>query len=184
MIDRTSALNLLHDNIDNDNLIKHSLAVEAVMRALAEKLNADIELWGITGLLHDLDYSETFDNFARHGYRTCEMLEGQLPPEALHAILAHPAHVKAENEFDWALYCCDPVTGLITAAALMHPSKNLAELQVKSIKKRFKDKRFAAGANREQMMECSKINLELSEFLEISLIAMRSVADELGLSGK
>lgn len=184
MIERTSALKLLNEKIDNSNLIKHCFAVEAVMRALAERLDADVELWGITGLLHDLDYSETVDNFARHGYRTVEMLEGQLPPEALHAILAHPGHVKSENDFDWALYSCDPLTGLITAATLMHPSKNLAELQLKSIKKRFKDKKFAAGANRDQMRDCSNLNLELPEFLEISLIAMRGVADELGLNGK
>ena len=180
MIDRTSALELLKDNIDNENLIKHSIAVEAVMRALAKRLGEDEELWGITGLLHDLDYSETVDNFERHGHRTCEMLEGKLPPEALHAILAHPAHVAAENNFDWALYCSDPVTGLLTAAALMHPSKRLEELQLKSVKKRFKDKRFAAGANREQMKTCDNIGLELEEFLDISLNAMRSVADQLG----
>ncbi len=181
MIDRTSALKLLQDNIDNQNLIKHCIAVEAVMRALATRLGEDEELWGITGLLHDLDYTETVDNFERHGYRTCEMLEGELPPEALHAILAHPEHVKAENNFDWALYCSDPITGLIVAAALMHPSKSLEGLQLKSMKKRFKDKRFAAGADRDQIKTCSNLNLELEEFLEISLSAMRSVHDQLGL---
>jgi len=181
LIDRTAAFEILKKNIKNENLIKHSLAVEAVMRALALRLGEDEELWGVTGLLHDLDYTETVDNFERHGYRTCEMLEGKLSQEALHAILAHPEHVTAENNFDWALYCSDPITGLLIAAALMHPSKKLENLQLKSVKKRLKDKRFAAGANREQIRSCSNLDLELEEFLNISLLAMRGVADQLGL---
>jgi len=181
MIDRDAAFELVRRNVQNENLVKHMIAVEAVMRGLARHLGEDEELWGIAGLLHDLDYSETVDNFDRHGYRTCEMLEGQLPPEALHAILAHPGHVDRENSFDWALYSCDPVTGLIIAAALMHPSRSLAGLQLKSVKKRFKDKRFAAGANREQIMTCSNLGLEKDEFLELSLEAMRGVSDQLGL---
>ncbi len=181
LIDRAAALELVRKNVENENLVKHMIAVEAVMRRLAQHLSEDEELWSVTGLLHDLDYSETVDNFARHGYRSCEMLEGQLPPEALHAILAHTGHIEAESKFDWALYSCDPVTGLITAAALMHPSHSLAGLQVKSVRKRFKDKRFAAGANREQILTCSNIGLEKDEFLELSLEAMRSVSDQLGL---
>jgi len=181
LIDRAEALELVRENVDNENLVKHMIAVEAVMRALANKFGEDEELWGVTGLLHDLDYSETVDNFSRHGHRTCEMLEGKLPDEALHAILAHPAHVKAESRFDWALYCCDPVTGLIVAAALMHPSRSLAGLPLKSVKKRFKDKHFAAGANREQMLTCSELGMERDEFLELSLKAMQGAADQLGL---
>ena len=181
MITRREALELVEANLEKKNLVKHVLAVEAIMRALAPRYGADPEVWGMAGLLHDLDYSETVDNFDRHGYRTCEMLEGQLPPEALHAILAHPGHVDRENSFDWALYSCDPVTGLIIAAALMHPSSSLAGLQLKSVKKRFKDKRFAAGANREQIMTCSNLGLEKDEFLELSLEAMRGVSDQLGL---
>lgn len=181
MINRSEALELVKANVRNENLVKHMIAVEAVMRALATHFGEDEELWGITGLLHDLDYSETVDDFQRHGYRTCEMLEGKLPPEGLHAILAHPGHVEALNRFDWSLYCCDPVTGLMTAAALMHPSHKLSELQLKSVKKRFKDKRFAAGANREQILTCSEIGLEKDEFLELSLEAMRGVSKELGL---
>ncbi len=156
------------------------LAVEAVMIKLAQRFGEDEQLWGLTGLLHDLDYADTVDDFARHGYITCELLKDELPPEALHAILAHPAHVPAETKMDWSLYCSDPVTGLITAAVLMHPSRKLAGYKAKSLKKRFKDKRFAAGANREQIMTCSELGLELDEFLTLSLEAMTGIAGELG----
>ena len=121
------------------------------------------------------------NDFARHAYLTCDELKDKLPPEALHAILAHPGHVPAESRFDWALYCADPVTGLITAAVLMHPSRQLVGYQVKSLKKRFKDKRFAAGADRDQIMTCTRLGLELDEFLALSLDAMTEIADELGL---
>ena len=157
------------------------IAVEAVMRGLARKLGEDEELWGSTGVVHDLDYQETVENFTKHGHITCEMLEGKLPPEALHAILAHPGHVTAETPFDWALYCADPITGLIIAAALMHPSKSLAGLQVKSVKKRFKDKRFAAGADRDQILSCTNLGIERDDFLDLALESMRTVSDELGL---
>lgn len=166
--------------MQNPNLVRHVLSVEAVMKALARRLDEDEELWGLTGLLHDLDVDETVDDFPRHGYITGDLLKDELPPESLHAIVAHPGHEPAENRFDWALYCADPITGLITAAVLMHPSHKLSELKVKSVKKRFKDKRFAAGANREAIKCCEKIGIELEEFLELSLKAMRDISDELG----
>ncbi|MDP8237963.1 MAG: HDIG domain-containing protein [Candidatus Hatepunaea meridiana] len=181
MIDRDTALELVNKSVSNENLIKHMIATEAVMRALAFRAGEDVDLWGITGLLHDLDYDETVNDFPRHGYRTAEILESQLPPEALHAIRAHPGHIPPESSFAWALFCADPITGLITAASLMHPSHTLAGLQVKSVKKRFKDKRFAAGASREQILTCSEIGLEKDEFLELALNAMRGVSDQLGL---
>ncbi len=180
MIDRASALELVRRRAPNENLFKHMLAVEAVMRALARHFGEDEEVWGLTGLLHDLDYAQTVDDFARHGYVTCEELEGKLPPEALHAILAHPGHVPAESRLDWALYCSDPVTGLVVAAVLMHPSHRLSEYRLKSLKKRFKDKRFAAGADRDQISTCEKIGLQLDEFLALALEAMTGIADELG----
>ena len=178
---RDEALALIRECIDNENLIKHMISVEAVMRGLAERLGADQELWGITGLLHDLDYPETEHDFARHGYLTCEMLKDRLPEDALHAILAHTGHIETESDFDKAIYCADPITGLIIAATLMHPSRTLEGLQTKSVKKRFKDKRFAAGADREQIMSCSELGLELSDFLDLSLQSMRKVSDQLGL---
>lgn len=181
MISRTAALELVQERVPNENLLKHMLAVEAVIRALAKRLGEDEELWGVTGLLHDLDYDKTFDNPDRHAYLTCDELKDDLPPEALHAILAHPGHVQAESKFDWALYCADPVTGLVIAAVLMHPARKLEVYKVKSLKKRFKDKRFAAGADRDQIRACEKLGLELDEFLSLALEAMTEIADQLGL---
>jgi predicted hydrolase (HD superfamily) len=156
-------------------------AVEAVMRALAGCLGAEADLWGVTGLLHDLDYAETAEDPQRHARLTCQMLAGRLPDEALHAILAHCGHVPAETPMDWALYCADPTTGLIVAAALMHPSKKLGGLDAQFLLRRFNEKRFAAGADREQIKRCGELGLELEDFLGLSLAAMQGVAAELGL---
>ncbi len=181
MIDRKKALELIEEHVDNGNLVKHMHAVEAVMRSLAERFGEDVELWSITGLLHDLDASKTADDPDKHSFITTEILQSELPDEALRAINVHPGHIEAETKLDIALLCADPVTGLITAATLTHPSRSLHELQVKSVKKRFKDKRFAAGASREQMRRCVEIGLELDEFLQISLESMRKISDTLEL---
>jgi len=181
MINRAEARALVETHVANRNLVKHMLAVEAVMRGLARRFGEDEELWGVTGLLHDLDYTVTVDNPARHAHVTCEMLAGKLPAEALHAILAHPEHVPPESRFDWALYCSDPVTGLVVAAALMHPTRKLASLDLDFLKRRFQEKRFAAGANREQIQQCRQVGLELDDFLQLALTAMQGIAGELGL---
>lgn len=180
MISREDAMKLIEERVTNQNLIRHMLAVEAVMRKLARRLDEDEELWGVTGLIHDLDAQETLEDYPRHTYISKELLGDQLPEESWHAIHAHPGHIPAENKFDWALYCADPVTGLIIAATLMHPSKRLPELKLKSLKKRFKDKRFAAGANRDAIKSSIHIGLELDEFLGLSLEAMQEIAEELG----
>lgn len=151
------------------------------MRGLARHLGQEEEVWARAGLLHDLDYARTADEPARHARLTVEMLAGQLPDEALHAILAHPGHVAAESLLDQALRCADPVTGLIAAAALMHPSKRLAGVDAPFLMKRFKEKRFAAGADRDQIACCREIGLELEQFLGMALTAMQEVAGELGL---
>ncbi len=180
MIERAEAFELIKERVTNQNLIRHMLSVEAVMRSLACHLNEDEELWGVTGLIHDVDAQETLDDYPRHTYIAKEILGDRLSEESWHAIHAHPGHIIAETRFDWALYCADPVTGLITAATLTHPSKRLVELKLKSLKKRFKDKRFAAGANRDAIKSCIHIGLELDEFLSLSLEAMQGIADELG----
>ena len=179
---RDEALSLVESYLKNRNLIKHSLAVEAVMRALAERLGEDVELWGLAGLLHDLDYDETCKDMERHGYRTVEMLRGKgLPEELLHAILAHPGHVERKTLMDKALYCADPVTGFIVAAALVHPEKRLEPLDVPFLLRRFKEKHFARGASRSQIASCQELGLGLEEFLGLSLEAMKAISKELGL---
>ncbi len=181
-MEREEALKLMKSHLKNKNLQKHCLAVEAVIVSLAQHFGEDEEDWGLAGLLHDLDYDETAKDMARHGYRTLEMLqEYQLPQEVLHAILAHPGHVERESLMDRALYCSDPVTGLIVAAALIHPEKKLAPLDVKFIMNRFKEKHFAKGANRDQIQACQELDLSLEEFLGISLDAMKGISGELGL---
>jgi len=182
VISREEALVLVNDSLKKRNLVKHVLAVEAIMRDLAEKFGEDVEKWGVAGLLHDLDYEQTMEEPEKHGYLTVERLrEMDVPDDVLHAILAHAGHVERESLMDKAIYCSDPVTGLIVASALMHPTKSLAGMDAAFVGKRFKEKRFAAGANREAIASCSELNLDLQEFLEISLEAMRKISVELGL---
>jgi putative nucleotidyltransferase with HDIG domain len=181
---RDKAFEIIKEKLESENLINHSLAVEAVMRGLARKLSADEELWGLAGLLHDVDYEITADEPERHALLAKEMLaEYALPDELIHAIMAHNEEngTELETEFDRALYCADPITGLITACALVKPSKKLEDVAVKSVKKKFKDKAFARGANREQIDTCVNIGLERGEFIEIALTAMQGISGEIGL---
>jgi len=181
-MERQEALNLVNQYIKTRNLVKHSLAVEAAMRALAKCFGEDEELWGITGLLHDLDYEETKNDFERHALVTAELLADKgLPEEVIYCIKAHPGHFPTRSRFDKALYAVDPLTGLIVAAALMHPTKKLRNVDTTFVMNRFKEKRFAAGASREDIKTCQEIDLELEKFVEIVLGAMQGIAGELGL---
>ncbi len=182
MLSREQAFGLVEEHVSKKNLVKHILAVECIMRALAERFGEDIETWGLAGLLHDLDYERTSDEPEKHGYVTLEIIEGMDVSEQIrHAILAHAGHVERISLMDKSIYCADPVTGLIVASALMHPTKSLAGTEADFVGKRFKEKRFAAGANREAIASCSELDLELQEFLEVSLNAMRRISEELGL---
>jgi putative nucleotidyltransferase with HDIG domain len=179
---RDEAKALLEQTIPNKNLQKHMLAAEACMRELASHFNEDADPWGLAGLLHDLDYDQTVNDFPNHGKVTAQMLEGKgIPDEVIHAIHAHPGHVEAKSKMDFALYAADSLTGLIVAAALMHPSKKLANVDVPFIMKRYKEKRFAAGANREQIQTCDRLGLSLEDFVGKCLKAMQGISDELGL---
>jgi len=181
-MDRTEAFDLVKQHLGNQNLIKHSLAVEACMREFAQKFSQDVEKWGLAGLLHDLDYDSTYQDPENHALKTAEMLEKyHLNDDIIHAIKAHNHKAEIKSQMDLALYTIDPTTGFITACALMHPSKSLEAVNLKRIKKRFKEKSFAKGANREQMMECIKLNIELDEFLTVCLAAMQKISSELGL---
>lgn len=148
-----TAERLLKEHLANQNLIKHCWAVEGAMRAMAARLGGDADSWALAGLLHDLDYDKTKDDFPRHGTVTGEILRGLGfdDEEILRAILEHSGNVPPESTMGRALYCVDPATGFIVACALMHPSKKVAEVPVEFMMKRFAEKRFAQGANREQM---------------------------------
>jgi len=181
-MDRAEALQLVKSRVKNKNLVKHMLATEAVMRRLARHFGEDEELWGLTGLLHDLDYDQTVDDFPRHGLVTAEILEElNIDDRIINAIKAHPGHQEAKTRLDKALFAVDPLTGLIVAAALMHPSKKLTEVDSQFVLNRFKEKRFAAGANREQIKSCEGLNLSLETFIQLALEGMQAIDQDLGL---
>ena len=184
MISREDAYRLVTEKVKQINLVKHILSVEAVMAQLAEHFGEDRATWGLVGLLHDLDYSKTADRPEKHTFITEEWLEelnAGLTDEMMHAIRAHPGHIPCESRMDWALYCSDPVTGLIVAGVLMHPDKKLAAVTPEFMLRRFKEKRFAAGADRDAIASCEKIGLSLEEFMGLALEGMQGISDELGL---
>jgi putative nucleotidyltransferase with HDIG domain len=181
-MNRAEAMDLVRSRVKNKNLVKHMLATEAVMRRLAGHFGEDKELWGLAGLLHDLDYDQTVDDFPRHGLVTAEILEDLgVDGRIIDAIKAHPGHQEARTNLDKALYAVDPLTGLIVAATLMHPSKRLQEVDVQFVLNRFKEKRFAAGADREQIKSCQRLGLSLDSFIQMTLQAMQSIDRDLGL---
>lgn len=181
-MDRLQAYQLAKSKFSNKNLFKHVLAVEAVMRGLAEHFGEDQEKWGLAGLLHDLDYEQTMNDPARHSLLTEEMLaDYHLDPDIIEAIKCHNDKAPRTKLIGKAIYAADPVTGLIVAAALMHPDKKLKSIDVDFILRRFKEKRFAAGANREQIRTCEDFGLSLEEFLGIALKSMQAIDRQLGL---
>ncbi|MBN1352426.1 HDIG domain-containing protein [candidate division KSB1 bacterium] len=181
-MNRETAFQLVKLKLKNKNLVKHVLAVEAVMIALAEKLGEDAQKWGLCGLLHDLDYEETVDNPERHSLLTAEFLKDEdVEEDIIYSIKCHCDKVPRVSLMDKAIYAADPVTGFIVACALMHPEKKLAPLDLEFMKRRFKEKRFAAGADRTQIASCSELGLSLDEFLMLSLNAMQKINRELGL---
>lgn len=183
-MDREEALDSVKTNVENENLLKHMLATEAIMRALAKRFGEDEEEWGLTGLLHDIDVELTEGDMSSHSKLGADLArEMGASEEMAHAILSHnETHsIPLETKLDKALFCADPLTGLITAATLVRPDKKLASVEVKSVRKRFKEKSFAAGANREQIASCSELGLELDEFIELGLKAMQGIAPDLGL---
>jgi putative nucleotidyltransferase with HDIG domain len=182
---REEAFELLKKKISDQNMIKHSLAVEACLRELAKYFQQDEEKWGLAGLLHDYDYKEMLPYPEKHGLVAVEELEklGLKDQEILHAIKAHNEKngTPRESLLDKAIHCSDPMTGLIVAATLVLPSKKIKDLTVEIILNRYKEKRFAAGANREIIARCSELNLSLEQFSEICLKAMQKISDVLGL---
>lgn len=182
---RQEAYSLLETHVQADNLRKHCLATEAIMRALAERLRQDVELWGQVGLLHDLDFEYTRDNPAAHGLKTVEILAPYgFPEEATDAILRHNAealNLQRETQLDFALTCAETVTGLIVAAALVHPDKKLERLTSASVQKRMKSKDFARNVNRAHVGLCERIDIPLMDFIALSIDAMTAISGRLGL---
>jgi hypothetical protein len=179
---REQALALVNEKMQQKNLIKHVLAVEAVMRKLAREFGEPETDWSLAGLLHDLDYEETAKDPERHSLVTESILQDyDISSEIIHAIKSHNEKVERTSLMDRGIYAADPVTGLIVAAALMHPEKKLNALSPDFILRRFKEKSFARGANRDQIRSCEEMGLSLDAFIGLSLTAMQEISDELGL---
>jgi putative nucleotidyltransferase with HDIG domain len=181
-MNRDDALELVKKHLKNKNLVKHCLAVEACMKAVAARLGQDPEPWGLAGILHDLDYELTEKSPELHTTETVKMLgEFGIAPDIIHAIKAHAAKVPCQSPMDWAIFSIDPLTGLIIAATLMHPEKKLKAVDLEFVKRRYKEKSFARGARREEIEECRNLGLELDEFIAICIGAMQGIDAELGL---
>lgn len=187
---RKQALDLLHKNMQNQNLRRHCYAVEAVMRALARHFKEDEDTWGIAGLIHDADYEKTRDKDPKKNH-TKEVLKWMKELEAgidiYDAVAAHAwGYVddapQPKTKMQWSLYCCDELTGLIVAVALVKPAKQLSSVSVDSIMKKWNQKSFAAGVDREQIENCTpRLGIILEVFVKIALEAMQGISEDLGL---
>jgi putative nucleotidyltransferase with HDIG domain len=181
---RDEAFKLLKEYVKDEHHINHSLAVEAIMRGLAEHLHEDADKYGLAGMLHDIDYDFTAETPEKHSLVGAKILEEKgFPEDVIYAVKVHNEMHGLErlSVLDKALFAADPTSGFVTAAAMVRPEKQLQNVELKSLKKRFKEKAFARGANREQMQTCSELGLELEEFLAISLDSMKKIADQIGL---
>ena len=182
--DRSAAWNLLTEFTQSESLRKHALAVEACMRAYARKFGADEELWGVVGLIHDFDY-EKYPTAQEHPYKGNEILkERGYPDEIRRAIMSHADYtgVTRETPLEKALFACDELAGFITAVALVKPSKSLAEVEAKSVRKKMKDKAFARSVSRDDIVNSAReLGVDLDEHIAFCIEAMKGIAGELGL---
>jgi putative nucleotidyltransferase with HDIG domain len=185
-MNRNEAYEIVKEYVKNPNLIKHMLAVEAAMRWYARKFDEEEEKWAVAGLLHDFDW-EIHPTMEEHPQAGASILrEHGVPEEIVHAVLSHASHtgIPRETLMEKTLFACDELTGLITAVALVRPSRALYDLKVKSVKKKWKDKSFASGANREEMEQgAEELGIELWEHVSNVIAAMNEVAADLDLAG-
>lgn len=186
MLTREEAYGLLTKYNDSEALVTHALAVEAVMRYFARQLEEDETYWGVVGLIHDLDYEKYPEE---HCQKSREILTAEgVSEDIIHAVVSHGwnlcSDVKPERFMEKVLYATDELTGLIHAAVLMRPNKSILDLEVKSVKKKFKSKSFAAGVNREVILAgCEMIEMDLDSVIDWTIEGMKESADELGLAG-
>ncbi|MCL2497671.1 MAG: HDIG domain-containing protein [Symbiobacteriaceae bacterium] len=183
-MERSEALAYLKEHLDNKNLVNHSIAVEQIMIALAQHFAEDTQLWALAGLLHDIDYASTAKDPHLHSQVGADILAAKgFPDELVYAVRVHnDVHgLPRPSLLDKALFAADPLSGLIVAGALIHPDKKLAPLTPEFILKRYGEKAFARGVNREHMATCQELGLSLEEFVAIGLTAMQQVAQDIGL---
>jgi putative nucleotidyltransferase with HDIG domain len=183
---REEALALLRQYNKNESLIKHAMAVEGVMRYIARKRGEDEEKWGVIGLIHDLDYEQFPD---QHCKKTEEILkENEWPEDYIRAVVSHGwgicSDIKPESDMEKVLYAIDELTGLVVTSALVRPSKSVLDMKTKSVKKKWKQKQFAAGVDRSIIEKGAEmLGVELSELISDTIMGMREVAEEIGLKG-
>ncbi len=184
-MEREDALQLLKKYVTNEKMIYHSLSSEAVMKALAKKLNRDCDKWALAGLLHDIDVEITNADPKRHALEAVKILEeNNIDADIIDAIKMHNEEATGlvrETEFQHALAAGETITGLIYAMALVYPNKKIEDVKVKSVTKRMKQKAFAASVSRDNILECEKIGIPLNEFAELALNAMKEIAVDIGL---
>jgi uncharacterized protein len=184
-ISREDARALMEQHLEMDNMRKHCLASEAIMRALAPRFGADPDMWGLTGLLHDIDYNETRENMPQHTLLAEKiLLEKGVDPAIVEAIKYHNAEnlgLTRSEPIHFALTAAETITGMLVAASLVTPEKKLSAVKVKSVKKRMKAKEFARSVNRDHIRLCEEIGIPLDEFISLSLEAMNGISDQLGL---
>jgi putative nucleotidyltransferase with HDIG domain len=179
---REDAWNLLRRYVSKEVWLKHAMAVEAIMRALAQHLGEDEARWGLVGLLHDVDFE--LASVKQHGLLAAQILRGKVDPEVLRAIQSHTfeqSGVAPQSRMENCLIAADAISGLIIASALVMPSKSLGQVRVSTIAKKFRQRDFARRCSRERMRFCERVGIELEKFFEIALKALREVADSLGL---
>jgi len=176
MLDRESAEKLLEEKVKDENYLKHSKLVAQIMECLANYLGEDREKWFVSGLLHDLDYEETKNTPEKHGIATSEWLNGKVDDDVLYAIKAHNfehTNVDPKSKLDYALIASDALSGLLAATILVMPNKTINEVEVKTLKKKFKQKDFARSVSRERILFCEKLGLEKEKFFEITLECLK-----------
>ncbi|MCD6261147.1 MAG: HDIG domain-containing protein [Thaumarchaeota archaeon] len=181
---REDALKLLRENVRNEKIILHMIAVGAIMRELARYFGEDEDLWELVGLLHDIDYERTKNDPSKHGLVAEEILGSLVSDDVLRAIKSHNYEntgIEPRTRMEKALIASDAVSGLIIACALVMPSKKLEEVKVKTVKKKFKQKDFARNVSRERILFCEQIGIPREKFFELALNALKGVSDELGL---
>jgi putative nucleotidyltransferase with HDIG domain len=184
VLTREEALSLVGKNVQKRNVVYHMLAVESIMKSLAKHLGEDEEKWGLVGLLHDVDYEKTEATPEKHSLLAEGMLEDLVSEEIIRAIKTHNySHtgVMPETRMEKALIACDAISGLLVACALVMPSKKLADVKAESVTKKFKDKDFARGADRDRIVLCEEIGIPKEKFFEIALNGLRAAASEMGL---
>src|SRR3989344_1979375 len=183
ILDKSQAIKLLNDHIQNENLRRHCLSVGAVMKSLAEKLSGDPETWEILGIIHDSDWEETKDTPDQHTKVTLSRIDDERFTHALQSHNTHHTHLaQLEGNMEWALECCDELTGFIVACTLVLPSRKIADLSVESVVKKFPKKEFAKAVNRSQIAQCEeKLGIKLADFVGMALTAMQAIADQIGL---